>query len=206
MIARILTPAEYQRMPWKNGHGTTHELAVFRGPQDAASGRFVWRLSIAEVSASAPFSSFPGCDRIILLLDGDGMVLDSGGDGCHELRRRFTPYAFKGEWQTDCRLLGGPCRDFNVMVDRERARAELAVVPLTTAPQELSCPGQAWALYTLYGSVTTTIEAPCSLYEVAAHHTLLLNAEPREPPSCRFHLRATVGEAAALLVSFTPAP
>ena len=43
-------------MPWRNGGGTTSEIVVEPGP----GGRFHFRLSIADVEASGPFSGFPG--------------------------------------------------------------------------------------------------------------------------------------------------
>jgi environmental stress-induced protein Ves len=205
MTARILTPADYQCMPWKNGHGKTHEIAALRSTDDlqTETGRFQWRLSIAEVAASVPFSTFPGCDRIILLLEGDGMVLDSGADGCHELYRKFEPYAFRGEWQTDCRLRGGPCRDFNVMVDRARARAQVTLVPVTAAPHELKTVGHSWALFSLAGTLTAVLDSPPAVYALATHHTLLVDADPNAPAPLRLTLHTSDGEATALLVAFT---
>jgi environmental stress-induced protein Ves len=199
----LLKPTEYQTMPWKNGHGVTHEIAAERSEEDLRAGTFLWRLSMAEVQASAPFSSFPGVDRIILLLEGDGMVLQRGTTGRHVLAKKYEPYAFPGEWSIDGRLLGGPCRDFNVMVDRLRARAEVAVVPMGAEPQLVSSAGRTVAIFTLSGTLHATIGARQPVYEVPARHTLLVTAqlEPVAPPDVL--LAAGTDEATALLVSFT---
>lgn len=138
-------------MPWKNGQGTTHEIALCTDPDDGPSGTFVWRLSIAAVDLASPFSRFPHIDRTILLLSGAGMVLDSGPHGRHVLAQPFAPYAFAGDWTTDCTLIDGPCRDFNVMVDRRRATACVTVLPLdaergATWPVPVC---DAWALFAL---------------------------------------------------------
>ncbi len=115
MKLRHLTKADYKPMPWKNGQGSTTELLSEPG----AEGAFNWRLSIAEVGQSGPFSNFAGYDRTITLLEGAGMVLTFN---CHMERRIDTPFAplpFNGSWQTDCTLIDGPLRDFNLMVARK---------------------------------------------------------------------------------------
>ena len=113
-------------MPWKNGLGTTTEIAAF--PPGAGLDGFTWRISLAELAASGPFSSFPGVDRIIVQTDGDPMELLHEGHGRHRLAR-LTPYRFEGEWSTRGEL-ATPARDFNVMTRRERVRAGVAVYAL----------------------------------------------------------------------------
>jgi uncharacterized protein len=56
---RLLQPGDYRRMPWKNGQGTTTEIAV--SPKDAGlEGKsFDWRVSIATVEKDCEFSRFP---------------------------------------------------------------------------------------------------------------------------------------------------
>lgn len=51
-------------MPWKNGGGTTREIARFPPDQD----EYLFRVSNAEVTSNGPFSLFPRYDRILLLL------------------------------------------------------------------------------------------------------------------------------------------
>lgn len=130
---RRLGPADYRDMPWKNGGGVTRELLKLPHPTDPS--RFLVRLSIATVSASGPFSVFPGVDRTLMILDGAGVALSFAGvpkDVVLDQHRQ--PFAFPGEVEIHCRLLEGPVRDFNLMVDRATAEATLAVVHL--APGE----------------------------------------------------------------------
>lgn len=126
--ARRILRAEQRVVPWKNGLGTTREVAS--SPDGAGAGDpFVWRVSVASVERSCPFSSFPGLDRTILLVSGEGFALDFGGAApARTLDRPLEPCAFAGEWTTTCRLLGGPVEDLNVMVDRARAAAAVDVV------------------------------------------------------------------------------
>ncbi len=69
--------------PWKNGGGTTREIAV--RPPGAGMDAFAWRVSVADIVADGPFSAFPGIDRQIALLDGAGVHLQAHDDSfCHQ--------------------------------------------------------------------------------------------------------------------------
>jgi hypothetical protein len=108
-----LTPADYKVMSWKNGGGTTTELMV--EPDGTAAG-YEWRLSIADVAQSGPFSNFSGYDRAIMLVDGAGFNLEFDQAPAQSLTRSFDPVRFDGGWQTNCTLIDGPVRDFNLIV------------------------------------------------------------------------------------------
>ena len=113
--------------PWKNGGGSTREVACW--PRGAGLDNFDWRVSIASIAQSGPFSVFEGIDRQIMLLDGDGVRLrSSDGRIDHRLGTPNEPFAFSGDEAIDCTLLGGSSNDFNVMTRRGRCRAELRVV------------------------------------------------------------------------------
>lgn len=120
--------AAQRRVPWKNGLGTTREVAA--SPRGAGVGeRFRWRVSLAAVDRSCPFSEFHGYERTILLVSGEGFELDfAGAAPPRTLTRPLEACTFQGEWRTRCRLLGGPVEDLNVMVDRARASAAVEVV------------------------------------------------------------------------------
>ncbi|MEJ8822095.1 HutD family protein [Variovorax humicola] len=114
-----------QATPWKNGGGTTREIACW--PPGAGLDNFDWRVSIATIAASGPLSAFDGVDRTIMLLDGDGVLLQ--GDGvAHRLDRPNTPFAFSGDVPLDCTLLGGTSSDFNVMSRRATCKADVMVI------------------------------------------------------------------------------
>lgn len=115
----ILRAADAPVTPWKNGMGRTRELAIH--PAGADLTNFLWRASIAEVDRAAPFSAFPGIDRQIALLDGDGFVMRFGDGREHALLEPFAPFAFAGEAAVDVVLAGGPTRDFNLMLRRGAA-------------------------------------------------------------------------------------
>jgi environmental stress-induced protein Ves len=113
-------------MPWKNGRGTTREIAV--QPSASNPADFLWRVSVAEVNSAAPFSSFPGIDRHIVLLDGAGFRMTLDGDRTHALDTPFVPLAFAGESMVAVALIDGATRDFNLMVRRAEARGDVRVL------------------------------------------------------------------------------
>lgn len=111
--------------PWKNGQGRTRELAV--QPPAAGMDDFLWRVSVAEVDSAAPFSAFPGIDRTIVLLDGEGFAMAMDDGRVHALTEPFAPFAFPGEAQVAVSLAGGPTRDFNLMTRRGRMRGQVGI-------------------------------------------------------------------------------
>ena len=136
MRVQKLGPQDYRAMPWKNGGGSTTELLI-DPPGATLDTGFRWRGSMATVALSGPFSSFPGIDRSLMLLEGDGLELDHGPHGRALLPGPLAPVRFPGEWATSGRLLGGPCLDFNVMSRRAQARHQLAVLRAGAAPAPL---------------------------------------------------------------------
>jgi len=108
-------------MPWRNGLGTTTELAR----EDTESG-FLWRLSRADVTTDGPFSNFPGIDRILLLLSGAGLKL-AFSNRALTLNEPYASAEFAGDEPVICTLIDGPCQDFNIMVNRARAAAKVTI-------------------------------------------------------------------------------
>jgi uncharacterized protein len=127
---RLLSPADYHSMPWKNGLGVTTEL--LRDPPDPEAGpdQFRWRLSIAEVATSGPFSLFPGCDRQLLVLDGDGFRLNFADGESVTLSSTTGFHYFSGERVVSSELVNGPTRDFNIIFNRAAIDCMAKVVAL----------------------------------------------------------------------------
>ncbi|WP_108262289.1 HutD family protein [Mangrovicoccus ximenensis] len=63
--------------PWQNGGGRTATLASF--PEGAGIGDFLWRISLAVIDRSGPFSAFPGVERLFTPVAGDPVRLAIGG-------------------------------------------------------------------------------------------------------------------------------
>ena len=133
--------ADVAAAPWKNGGGVTRELLRIAQPGAAAGAGADWllRISLADIAADGPFSPFDGVTRWFAVIEGPGVHLRWPADeACAarelDLRPGDAPLEFDGVDAPDCRLLGGPTRDLNVMVRTGAAPAELAPVS----------PGQPW--------------------------------------------------------------
>jgi environmental stress-induced protein Ves len=112
-------------MPWRNGGGTTTELA--REPH--AVDDFDWRLSVAEVASDGPFSSFVGYDRIIVLLSGGGMDLRFANTSeVVALREPLDHHQFAGERDVQATLVRGGTTDLNLIWRRSRLAARIETV------------------------------------------------------------------------------
>lgn len=117
---RIIRAADCLVMPWKNGGGTTTEIAV--APDGASLDDFDWRISMAHVGADGPFSSFPAIDRTLSVLTGAGITLAFGDGERIRLDRSSAPYPFAADRAVDGVLASGPIDDLNVMSRRGRWR------------------------------------------------------------------------------------
>lgn len=155
---RILRADELVPTPWRNGLGVTREIALF--PPGADTDDFLWRASVADVVGPAPFSRFPGVDRVIVLLEGAGfhMTLDDGRR--HALTKAFAPFAFAGEAGVSVVLEGGGTRDFNLMLRRGQASGRIDV---WQGPAQYACPADLALLYVARG----TVDAPAGQLRAA---------------------------------------
>lgn len=112
----VVRAAEVAPQPWANGGGTTRELLM--------AGDGSWRVSLADIDRGGPFSSFPGRQRLLTVVEGSvlALVVD-GADQVVEPRR---PFSFTGDAEVTGSLPDGPVRVLNVIVD------PAVVVPLVT--------------------------------------------------------------------------
>ncbi|WP_448953460.1 HutD/Ves family protein [Labrys neptuniae] len=137
---KLIRFADLTPKPWKNGGGTTTEIAV--SPEGAGFDDFDWRLSVAEVASDGPFSVFPEIDRTLTLIEGNGLTMAIAGREAVTLTTTAAPLAFPGDVPVSASLVDGPIRDFNVMSRRGRFSHEvqrhlLAAGALTLAPHKL---------------------------------------------------------------------
>ena len=148
--ARHLTAGDYRTTPWRNGGGTTTEIAVSPAGASVSEG-FDWRLSVAEVATDGPFSSFPGYQRSLSLLSGGGILLDAGKEGDIELRQPYKPVSFPGEWEIEGRLLGAAIRDLNLIFARDRVAGRVGFVTAGPSPLGVESDAAVLLLYLARG-------------------------------------------------------
>ena len=160
-------------MPWKNGGGTTHEIA--RVPP---AGEFEWRLSLAHIERGGPFSNFSGYRRALTLVSGAGCVLHGVGAVPARLNVPGMTVHFAGEAAVSCELMGGgSCWDLNLMV-REPGEI-VAAQDVRLAPGVVHHLRGALdsSIFCIEGNAECVVDAdPEQRFELARHDTFLVGA------------------------------
>jgi environmental stress-induced protein Ves len=127
---RIIRASDCKTTPWKNGGGSTIEIAV--GPAGASLETFDWRVSMARVASDGPFSDFAGIDRTLVIVRGNGLALTIGEHAPVILSSGAAPVSFSGDTPTFARLTAGEITDLNVMTRRGRFRHRLQRIDKST--------------------------------------------------------------------------
>jgi environmental stress-induced protein Ves len=149
---KIIRRASFTANPWKNGGGITHE--AIRVP--ATGDPFHWRVSVAHIDTSGPFSEFAAHDRKMVLLKGAGIELRFGDGMKKTLRRVGELIEFDGAVAAHCELLDGPCVDLNLMIlksDRAAVRVEHVVESLEVS----AAPDETTLLFPISGAITLAV-------------------------------------------------
>jgi environmental stress-induced protein Ves len=110
---RVQRFGDHRAMPWANGLGTSFEIASDR---DSAN-HWSWRVAIAPVVVDGPFSSLAGIDRELVVIEGNGVVLEIDGKSLECLPRQVVQ--FSGDAITHARLVDGPVFDLGLMTVRD---------------------------------------------------------------------------------------
>jgi environmental stress-induced protein Ves len=128
---RIIRTADCKTTPWKNGGGSTTEIAI--GPPGASLEAFDWRVSMARIASDGAFSDFPGIDRTLAVVKGNGLVLIIGDNAPVTLSSGSDPVSFPGDTPTSARLTAGEITDLNVMTRRGRFSHRLLRIAKSTS-------------------------------------------------------------------------
>lgn len=155
----VLRQADYRRMPWKNGGGETTEIAV--SPPAAGLDDFDWRISMALVESDGPFSIFPGIDRTLSILEGNGMRLTIGGARV-DLTPASAPLPFAADVATAAVLVDGAITDLNVMSRRGVFRHQVQRFDLT-GEMTMTCDATVVAVLSGVGTFDVTSPGQASL-------------------------------------------
>jgi environmental stress-induced protein Ves len=174
---------QYRSMPWRNGSGVTLEIAR----EAAADNEFLWRLSLATVAHSGPFSSYPGYRRSVSLIAGNGFRLDIGGREPAILDSVGATALFSGGDSTGCTLINGPSTDLSLIVREPGTIISVAriqetgarVVPLRSGTLNAVFCLSEGTLVTLSGGASPGSRA-CTEAKLALHDTVLLGAQAAE--------------------------
>ena len=118
---QIIRFSELIEIPWKNGGGITRDIS-----SACVNGTLIWRISMADVEHDGPFSEFYGLVRILTVVRGKGMVLESQDINLQADPRH--PVRFDGSTQIRARLKSGASSNLNVMYDPAHCDADVSVV------------------------------------------------------------------------------
>lgn len=121
-MLEIIHQRNFRRIPWKNGQGTTIELAI---SEHGTVDDFDWRLSIATVDKDGLFSDFSGYTRNLVLIDGRGLLLEHAPNRVDRLAQFLEYSTFDGASKTKATLLNGPITDFNLMTKTKKFEGRL---------------------------------------------------------------------------------
>jgi uncharacterized protein len=193
MSVSVHPSAGYARQRWRNGGGWTNEIA--RSVADETTDDWTWRVSIAEIDTDGPFSPFPGVDRVLVLLNGDGVGLAIDGTH-HELREQYAHIQFAGEAVVHCSLVNGPTRDFNVMWRRSATQSTHVQVFLRMLGGVFSItalPGELWVMHLLADS---TVAGPGLPVGATTADTVIVDAVTSVQPI----RQSLLGTGTALLI------
>ncbi|MCE9621980.1 MAG: HutD family protein [Actinomycetia bacterium] len=113
-MTQLIRAEDVALQPWRNGGGQTRELLAWPSAEQCNL-----RIALADIATDGPFSAYDGVERWIVVISGVGIKL-TFSDGERELTRRDEPLRFDGADAPDCRLLDGPTRDLNLMVQGGR--------------------------------------------------------------------------------------
>jgi environmental stress-induced protein Ves len=172
-LSWVIPANEYRRERWRNGLGWTREIHAHATA--GSSDDWAWRLSIAEIEQDAPFSAFPGIDRELVLLSGNGLRLRFDDGEVRELHPPHDKLRFVGERAVTGELLDGPTQDFNLMWRRDLVEAQLWHRPLVGPMVVFAEPGTMWVVHLLAGQARFADES--GLPDLAATDTALLRAD-----------------------------
>jgi len=118
---KTIRNSDLVEVPWKNGGGVTRDIS-----SAAVNGKLIWRISMADVAHDGAFSEFSGLQRILTVIRGNGMVLESS----HNVLQAdpHKPVHFDGNTSVFARLKSGASTNLNVMFDPFYCDADVTVI------------------------------------------------------------------------------
>ena len=169
---QILTPESSRSMPWANGLGSTLEIATDAHSHHAQSDSWTWRLSVADVTNRAHFSKFPGVDRWIACLHGDGMRINRSNVWT-TLPNSGDALSFAGEEIVTGDPIGPNVKDVNWFLRRNRWQGGMRVHRETGST---IAEGEIVVIHAFSASAGSTIRCEGQSIKIATGHTLITSA------------------------------
>ncbi|OYZ18622.1 MAG: hypothetical protein B7Y39_13290 [Bdellovibrio sp. 28-41-41] len=131
----VIKKDQFREMPWKNGLGSTQEIDIVPSHTDFTKGEFQWRLSSAVIKTANTFSPFPGYDRLLVVLSGQGLKLNGS------VLLPLVVHAFSGEEKIECTLVDGDVVDMGIIYKRDQYRCDMEIISVNQNTKLFFCDG-----------------------------------------------------------------
>jgi len=190
--------------PWRNGGGCTRTIAT--QARESGEPPWDWRISVATVEKSAPFSAFPGVDRASLLLGAGQIELTAVAEPAVQIHRPGDVAAYRGDalWQAEICRAGPPLSLLNVMTRRGAATARLQAVR-----EDTTMSGHALAVLAVEGrwrvvELRPELARPDDALLLSAGHGAVCDAtRTRSIAHCRIERLSNAGWLAAITIDLS---
>jgi environmental stress-induced protein Ves len=177
-FAVLVEGSALKSVPWKNGVGSTKEIAIFPPLASLAQLDFLWRFSTAEVIEPGPFSSFPDFDRLLTLVQGEELMLSF-----HRIHKALKPgmvLHFQGEEKVSSKLPKGPITDLGLIFDRDQVMAKMSLVELAERPRSFALTAPTVLLFCIAGNLQAMVYPGEHAFEMSPGDTLRVGSLPEE--------------------------
>jgi uncharacterized protein len=154
--AQIIPKSSNILQPWKNGRGQTAQIAIEKTDSTREEELFLWRLSTAPITQDGPFSEFPGCERLLYLVDGQELSLHFP---LEQKTLRVLPgqvASFSGESQVIAKIPNGAVTDLGLIYSRQSVTARMNEIKVKKLPKSFVLNSPSAILYLAAGSLTIT--------------------------------------------------
>lgn len=124
-MINLLKKSSYLKSLWKNGRGTTEQIDIYPPTATLQQNDFLWRMSSAFVKATDTFSQFPGCDRVLLVWQGNGLLLNT------QPLLPDHPLFFRGEEEINCELINeSEVIDLGIIYKRDQVKVDVELLSI----------------------------------------------------------------------------
>lgn len=154
-FVQLIPGSSLTETPWKNGGGSTKEIAIHPLKSSFEKSDFTWRLSTAEVKQPGNFSIFPDFERLLTIVKGEELVLEFA-----DLRKSLkqgTVVKFHGEEEIACLLPQGPVTDLGLIFDPDQALTKMTLIELQGKPRSFSLSAPTVFFFCMEGEVASAV-------------------------------------------------
>lgn len=154
-FASLITGSSLSAAPWKNGGGSTKEIAIHPAGSSLDAVDFLWRLSSAEISRAGAFSPFPDFDRLLTVVRGEELVLRF--DKIHKSLKAGTVLHFHGSSSVNAELPKGPVTDLGLIYDPDQVLAKMSLIEFENRPRSFSLTSPEVLFFVIEGEIAASV-------------------------------------------------